>query len=164
MNDISFKWLLDLGLGWLAVIWISFFRTGSHWVDQTFTLPDPATTPPVGARGPHLPLGLPASPTPVPRAVVDLVVGRAGPDLQRPPPSPWTPATWAYIISSSLLLHCHCKNEFLSHKTTFWVSGPKTESEVLFFTEQISLILWKSVQYLPRYARSKIMHRNCSYL
>ena len=150
MNDISFKWLLDLGLGWLAVIWISFFRTGSHWVDQTFTLPDPATTPPVGARGLHLPLGFPASPTPVPRAVVDLVVGRAGPDLQRPPPS--------------LLLHCHCKNEFLSHKITFWVSDPKTESEVLFFTEQISLILWKSVQYLSRYARSKIMHRNCSYL
>ena len=164
MNNVPFKWVLDLALDWLAISWVSFFRTGSQWVDQTCALPDPATTPPAGARAPHIPLGFSSSPTPVPRAVVDLIVGRAGPDLQGPPPSPWTPATRGYIICSSLLPQGPCKNEFLSHETTFKGSGSKTESEVLFITEQISLILWKSVQYLPRYARSKMTHRNCSHL
>ena len=81
MNNVPFKWVLDLALDWLAISWVRFFRTGSQWVDQTFALPDPATTPPAGARALRIPLGFSSSPTPVPRAVVDLVVGRAGPDL-----------------------------------------------------------------------------------
>ena len=121
--------LLDMAPDWLAVIWVSFFRTGSQWVDQPFTHPDPATTPPVGTRGPHLPQ---VPPTPAPKSSCY----PCSPDLPRPP-SPWTPATWGYIICPSLFPHCRCKNKFLSYKTTFKRPGPKTEREVLFFTEHM---------------------------